>query len=135
MEQQDVRHVSTVAAGDGGETFGSGWVASHGSAFEPRDALSADRLAPSLRAMTIDGIFEVLVTGVVYLNVAVFVGAIVVANFYAILHAWRSDRVVWCVVLVALLLAGGGIGTAAYLILYHDEPMPGGLTWRRRSLA
>jgi hypothetical protein len=96
--------------------------------------LSVARLAPSLRRMSIDDVLTGLVTGVVYLNIAVFLGAIVVANLYAMLHAWRSDRVVWCVALAALLLAGGGIGTAAYLILYHDEQMPGGLPWRRRPL-
>jgi len=79
--------------------------------------------------------FEVLVTGVVYLNIAVFVGAIIVANLYAMLHAWRSDRIVWLVALVALLLVGVGIASAAYLILHHDEPMPGGVPWRRRALA
>jgi hypothetical protein len=76
-----------------------------------------------------------VLTGIVYLNIAVFVGTIIVANFYAILHAWRSGRVVWSVALAALLLAGAGIGTAVYLVLHHDEPLPGGLTRRSRALA
>ena len=73
-------------------------------------------------------IFAARVTAVVYVNVAVFVGAIVVANLYAIVHAWRSDRVVWSVAIATLVLLGAGIGTAAYLILHHDEPLPGGFT-------
>ena len=85
--------------------------------------------------MGFDDVLEAVVTAVVYVNVAVFVGAIFVANLYAMLHAWRSGRTLWCGVLVALFLMGGGIATAAYLILHHDEPMPGGLPWRRRALA
>ena len=85
--------------------------------------------------MGVGDILEAVVIGVVYLNVAVFVGAIFVANLYAMFHAWRSDRVLWFVVLIALFLMGGGIATAAYLILHHDEPLPGGLPWRRRALA
>ena len=85
--------------------------------------------------MAFADILEALVTAVVYLNVAVFVGAIVVANLYAIVHAWRSDRVLWSVSIAALCLLGAGIATAAYLILHHDEPLPGGLSWRRRAPA
>ena len=86
-------------------------------------------------AMAVGDVLEAVVTGVVYLNLAVFAGAVIVASLYAILHAWRSGRVIWCAVLVTLLLAGAGIGTGAYLILHHDEPMPGGFPWRRRAVA
>ena len=89
----------------------------------------------SLIAMAVGDVLEAVVTGVVYLNLAVFVGAVIVASLYAILHAWRSGRVIWGAVLVTLLLIGAGIGTAAYLLLFHDEPIPGGLTWRRRAVA
>ena len=85
--------------------------------------------------MTLDGVLTVVFTGVVYLNVVVLVGAILFANVYAVVHAWRSGRVVWCGVLAALFLSGAGIATPLYLILFHDEPMPGGLPWRRRALA
>jgi hypothetical protein len=85
--------------------------------------------------MTLGDVLEVLLTGVVYLNIAVFLGAIVVANVYAFLHAWRSDRVLWAVVLATLFVLGAGVATAAYLIVHHDEPMPGGFPWRRRALA
>jgi hypothetical protein len=85
--------------------------------------------------MTLGGVLTVVFTGVVYLNVVVLVGAILFAHAYAIVHAWRSGRVLWCVSLVALFLSGGGIATPFYLILFHDEPMPGDLSWRRRALA
>ena len=66
----------------------------------------------------------VSITGLVYVCVALLLAAIVSANIYAILHAWRSDRVGWCVVLAALFMMGGGIATAVYLFVHYDELPP-----------
>jgi hypothetical protein len=74
-------------------------------------------------------------TWLIYLNVALLVGAIFAANLYAMVHAWRSERFLWCVVLAALFLSGSGIATPVYLILFHDEPLPGAPAWLRRALA
>ena len=70
-----------------------------------------------------------------YLNVALLVGVILAANLYAVVHAWRSERWLWFAVLIALFLAGGGIATPVYLILFHDDPLPGAPAWLRRALA
>ena len=86
--------------------------------------------------MTLEHALTVFFTWFLYVNVALLVGAILVANLYAFLHAWRSERFLWFVVLVTLFLAGGGIATPVYLILFHHEPMPGrGPAFWRRVLA
>jgi hypothetical protein len=76
-----------------------------------------------------------VITGIVYAGVAALLVAIVVANVYAVLHAWRSDRVGWCIVIAALFLTGGGIATAVYLVIHYDEPLPPARTARRRGLS
>ena len=85
--------------------------------------------------MTLEHVLTVAFTWFLYLNVVLFVGAIFAANLYAIVHAWRSERFLWCVALIALFLAGGGIATPVYLILFHREPLPGAPAWLRRALA
>ena len=85
--------------------------------------------------MTLEHAITVAFTWLLYLNVALLVGTIILANVYAILHAWRSGRTLWCAVLAALFLSGSGIATPVYLILFHREPMPGGGRWWRRVLA
>ncbi|HEX5938422.1 MAG TPA: hypothetical protein VFZ75_12175 [Actinomycetota bacterium] len=74
--------------------------------------------------MTVEHTIAVAFTWFMYLQVALLIGAIVYGNLYAILHAWRSGRTLWCGVLAALFLSAGGIATPFYLILFHDEPMP-----------
>ena len=54
----------------------------------------------------LDDTLTVLITGFVYVAIAGLLAAIVLVNIYAILHA------------------GGGIATAVYLFIHHDEPMP-----------
>lgn len=85
--------------------------------------------------MALDHALTVLITGFVYVCVAALVVAIYAANLYAIVHALRSDRIVWAIALCALFLTGmgGGIATAVYLILHHHEPLPA--SSRRRALA
>ena len=85
--------------------------------------------------MALDDVLTVSITGLVYACVAALLAAIVFVNLYAIVHAWRSDRVGWCVVLAALFLTGGGIATAVYLFVHHDEPMPPARSSRRLSFA
>ena len=85
--------------------------------------------------MTLEHALTVAFTWFLYVNVALLVGAILAANVYAIVHAWRSERFLWCVVLAGLFLAGGGIATPIYLILFHREPLPGAPEWLRRALA
>jgi hypothetical protein len=58
--------------------------------------------------------------------------AIVLVNLYALVHAWRSDRIGWFLV---ILLTGGGIATAVYLIVHYDEPLPSRPSSRRRAIA
>jgi hypothetical protein len=72
----------------------------------------------------LDDALTVLITGFVYVAIAALLAAIVLVNIYAILHAWRSDRLGWAIVLLVLFLAGGGIATAVYLFIHYDEPMP-----------
>ena len=85
--------------------------------------------------MRLDHALTVAFVWFMYVNVALLVGVIFAANLYAIVYAWRSERFPWFVVLLALFLAGGGIATPVYLILFHDEPMPGAPAWLRRALA
>jgi hypothetical protein len=85
--------------------------------------------------VALEGVLTVLITGLVYACVAGLLAAIVFVNLYAILHAWRSDRVGWCVILAVLFLTGGGIATAVYLFVHYDEPMPPARSARRRALA
>jgi len=74
-------------------------------------------------------------TWFMYVNVALLVAVIFGANLYATVHAWRSERFVWFAALISLFLAGGGIATPVYLILFHHEPLPGAPGWLRRALA
>ncbi len=85
--------------------------------------------------MALDDVLTVSITGLVYACVALLLAAIVSANIYAILHAWRSDRVGWCVVLAALFMMGAGIATAVYLFVHYDEPMPPARSSRWLSFA
>ena len=85
--------------------------------------------------MGLDDVLTVLITWLVYAFVVALLAAIVLANLYAVVHAWRSDRIGWCVVLADLSLTGGGLATAVYLIVHHDEPMPPARSSRRRSPA
>jgi hypothetical protein len=71
----------------------------------------------------IDGVPRFLITAVVHAWVVALLVAIVLANAYAIVHAWRSGRYGW---LAIILFTGGGIATGAYLVTYHDEPLPSG---------
>ncbi|MGZ8566950.1 MAG: hypothetical protein ACXWXS_07855 [Actinomycetota bacterium] len=84
--------------------------------------------------MVLEDLLTVLITGFVYACIAALLAAIVVANLYAILHAWRSDRIGWTVVLAVLFLTGGGIATAVYLFIHYDEPMPPAASSRRRAV-
>jgi hypothetical protein len=85
--------------------------------------------------MGLDDVLTVLITWLVYAFVVALMAAIVLANLYAIVHAGRTDRIGWCVVLAALFLTGGGLATAIYLIVHHDEPMPPARSARRRAPA
>lgn len=85
--------------------------------------------------MTLEHALTAGFTWFLYVNVALLVGAIIVGNLYAIVHAWRSERYLWFVVLITLFLAGGGIATPVYLVLFHDEPLPGAPAWLLRALA
>lgn len=85
--------------------------------------------------MTLDDLLTVLITAIVYLGVAALLAAIVFVNLYAILHAWRSERIGWCIILATLFLTGGGIATAVYLFLHYGEPMPPASSSRKRALA
>jgi hypothetical protein len=53
--------------------------------------------------------------------VAALLASIVLVSLYALVHAWRSERFGWFAV---ILLTGGGIATAVYLVVHHDEPLP-----------
>jgi hypothetical protein len=44
-----------------------------------------------------------VITGLVYVAIAALLAAIVLANLYTILHAWRSDLLGWAIVLLVLL--------------------------------
>jgi hypothetical protein len=85
--------------------------------------------------MGLDDVLTVLITWLVYAFVVALLAAILLANLYAIVHAWRSDRIGWCVLLTALFLTGGGLATAIYLIVHHDEPMPAARSARSRAAA
>ena len=92
----------------------------------PLVATLSGELAPVYPAEMADDVLTVLITGLVYTFAAALLVAIVFANLYAILHAWRSDRIGWCIVLAALFPTGGGLATAVYLFVHQDEPMPPG---------
>lgn len=85
----------------------------------------------------LDDALTVVITGFVYVCVAALLAAIVVANIYAIIHAWRSNRVIWAMALSVLFLTGvgGGIATVAYLLIYHHEPLPRSASPRRHAAA
>ena len=68
----------------------------------------------------IAGLLRVLITAVAHAWVVVLLGAIVVGNLYALVHAWRSGRFGWFAVIV---LTGGGVATVVYLVTYHEEPI------------
>ena len=96
--------------------------------------LSDALLRSSLVEMAPNDVLAALITGLAYAFAAALLAAIVFANLYAILHAWRSDRIGWSVVLAALFLTGGGFATAVYLFVHYDEPMPPAGS-RRHALA
>jgi hypothetical protein len=81
----------------------------------------------------LEDLLTALIGTVVSLAVVVLIVGIFAANIYAILHAWRSDRVLWAVVLLVLFLGGGGIATAVYLFLHWGEPMPPASPRRRAT--
>ncbi len=62
-----------------------------------------------------------IVTVVVHAWVGLLIAVIVASNVYALVHAWRSDRIGWFLV---ILLTGGGIATAIYLVLHIEERLP-----------
>lgn len=64
--------------------------------------------------------------------VVALLAVIVLVNLYALVHAWRSDRIGWFAV---ILLTGGGIATAVYLVVHHDEPLPVHPSSRKRAFA
>jgi hypothetical protein len=80
----------------------------------------------------VERVLELVITGVVWTAVAALLVAIVAVNGFAALHAWRSGRPGWTIVILALFFTGGWIATAVYLVLYHHEPLPAG---RRRGRA
>jgi ABC-type arginine/histidine transport system permease subunit len=72
----------------------------------------------------VEEILTFLITGLVYVAVAVLLAAIVAVNGYAFLHAWRHDRVGWAILIAVLFFTGGWLATAIYLILHWSEPLP-----------
>ena len=76
--------------------------------------------------MSFDELLRLAITALVYAGIAALLAAIVCFNVYAIAHSWRSGRIVWCMAIAVLFFtgAGGGIVTAAYLVIHHDEPLP-----------
>ena len=62
-----------------------------------------------------------VVTVLAHAWVLLLLVAIVAVNLYALVHSWRSDRTGWFLV---ILLTGGWIATAVYLVIHHDEPLP-----------
>ncbi len=85
----------------------------------------------------LDDALTVVITAVVYVCVAALLAAIVIANIYAIIHAWRSSRVMWATALSVLFFTGvgGGVATAAYLMTYHHEPLSRSASARRHAAA
>jgi hypothetical protein len=59
--------------------------------------------------MKLSPIITFLVGLVAHAWVVLLLTAIVLGNLYALLHAWRSDRIGWFLV---ILLTGGGVATA-----------------------
>ena len=51
-------------------------------------------------------VLELVITGVVWTAVAALLVAIVAVNGYAALHAWRSGRPGWTIVILALSFTG-----------------------------
>ena len=95
--------------------------------------LSDALLRSSLVEMAPNDVLAALITGLAYAFAAALLAAIVFANLYAILHAWRSDRSLVCRP-GRPLLTGGGFATAVYLFVHYDEPMPPAGS-RRHALA
>jgi hypothetical protein len=85
--------------------------------------------------MALEDVLTVSITGLVYACVAALLAGLVFVNLYAIVHAWRSDRVGWCVVLAFLFLTGGSIATAVYLFTHYDEALPPARSSRKRLFA
>ena len=80
----------------------------------------------------IHSVITFLVSIIAHAWVVALLAAIVLVNLYALVHAWRCDRIGWFAV---ILLTGGGIATAVYLVAYHDEPLPARPSTRRRAFA
>jgi hypothetical protein len=72
----------------------------------------------------LDKVLTVVLTALVYGAVVALLAGIVLLNLYAIVHAWRSARIGWAIVIAVLFMTGGWIATAVYLIVHHDEPLP-----------
>jgi MFS family permease len=87
--------------------------------------------------VTLDDALARAITALVYGFVAGLFAAIMVANTYAFLHAWRTRRTGWALMIGARFLTGvgGGLPTAVYLVLHHGEPMPRRAWWKRRAPA
>jgi hypothetical protein len=83
--------------------------------------------------VALEDALTVLISGLVYFAIAALLAAILLVNLYAILHAWRRNRLGWAITLSVLFLAGGGIATAVYLFIHYDEPMPRSASSRRRA--
>jgi uncharacterized membrane protein HdeD (DUF308 family) len=90
--------------------------------------------APTLVPM-LEDLLTALISTIVTLGVVALVAGIFVINAYTIVHAWRSERILWAVVLVTLFLGGGGIAAAAYLFWYGGEPLPRAGSSTKRALA
>lgn len=71
-------------------------------------------------------VLTVVITTLVHAGIVALLVAIVLGNLYAVLHAWRKGRIGWCIILAVLFFTGwgGGIATAAYLFINHDEALP-----------
>ncbi len=80
----------------------------------------------------ISDVITLLVGLVAHAWVVLLLAAIVLVNLYALVHAWRTDRIGWFLV---ILLTGGGVATVVYLVVHHDQPLPSRLSARRGAIA
>jgi hypothetical protein len=61
--------------------------------------LAGSAQSASMLPMSFDDVLTVIITGLVYSGVGALLVGIALLTFYAILHAWRSDRIGWVIVL------------------------------------